>query len=96
MTPKFTKDEPRQLVEVAEGEELSDIEIGLLASDKIYVDKRGFELPGMAFRTMDIRKVLSDNAIKDMLADEDTKFIRAVSQARSAKNDELWSSFTKE
>lgn len=30
---------------------------------------------------MDIRQVLSDNAIKDMLAEEDSKFIRAVNTA---------------
>jgi hypothetical protein len=30
---------------------------------------------------MDIRQVLSDNAIKDMLAEEDGKFIRAVNTA---------------
>ncbi len=30
---------------------------------------------------MDIRQVLSDNAIKDMLAEEDSKFIRAVNSA---------------
>ena len=31
--------------------------------------------------TMDIRQVLSDNAIKDMLAEEDGKFLRAVNTA---------------
>lgn len=31
--------------------------------------------------TMDIRQVISDNAIKDMLAEEDTKFIQGVNSA---------------
>jgi hypothetical protein len=36
--------------------------------------------------TMDIRQVLSDNAIKDMLAEEDSKFLGAVNTALVAPN----------
>lgn len=36
--------------------------------------------------TMDIRQVISDNAIKDMLAEEDSKFIAAVNTALIAQN----------
>jgi len=38
---------------------------------------------------MDIRQVLSDNAIKDMLAEEDGKFLRAVNTALVAANTEV-------
>ena len=37
--------------------------------------------------SMDIRQVLSDNAIKDMLAEEDGKFITAVNSACGTKGD---------
>ncbi len=49
--------------------------------DRITTPKFTKDVDELRTWVMDIRQVLSDNAIKDMLAEEDSKFIRAVNSA---------------
>jgi hypothetical protein len=53
----------------------------LVTMDRIVTPRFTKDVDELRTWTMDIRQVLSDNAIKDMLAEEDGKFITAVDSA---------------
>ncbi len=53
----------------------------LVPFDRILTPRFTKDVAQLRTWIMDIRQVLSDNAIKDMLAEEDTKFLRAVNTA---------------
>ena len=70
VTPKFTKDIfPEQKKFDNEEEEALDA-----------LARIGDREP-RDWSTMDIRQILTDNAIKDMMQDEDTKFIKTINAA---------------
>ena len=53
----------------------------LVMMDRIVTPRFTKDVDELRTWIMDIRQVLSDNAIKDMLAEEDGKFITAVNTA---------------
>jgi hypothetical protein len=54
--------------------------------DRIVTPRFTKDVDELRTYVMDIRQVLSDNAIKDMLAEEDSKFLAAVNTALGAKD----------
>ena len=57
----------------------------MVTIDRIATSRYTKDVDELRTWTMDIRHVLSDNAIKDMLAEEDSKFITAVQAALISK-----------
>lgn len=49
--------------------------------DRVYSDRFTKDVDTLRTYHMDVRQVISDNAVKDMLAEEDGKFLRAVNTA---------------
>jgi len=63
-----------------------------VAFDRIVTPRFTKDVDELRTWVMDIRQVLSDNAIKDMLAEEDSKFLAAVNRALMAPDTPLpWS-----
>lgn len=54
--------------------------------DRIITPKFTKDVSELRTWNMDIRQIISDNAIKDMLAEEDSKFLRAVDSAVAGPN----------
>lgn len=54
--------------------------------DRIVTPRFTKDVEELRTYVMDVRQVLSDNAIKDMLAEEDSKFLAAVNTALGAKD----------
>lgn len=54
--------------------------------DRIVTPRFTKDVDELRTYVMDVRQVLSDNAIKDMLAEEDSKFLAAVNAALGAKD----------
>lgn len=54
--------------------------------DRILTPRFTKDVDELRTYVMDVRQVLSDNAIKDMLAEEDSKFLAAVNAALGAKD----------